>query len=100
MAHIIHPSLAVHPGNWLKTEIVDAHGVTISRLAESFHVSRQAISNLLNGRAALSAEMAIRFEKAFGVAADTLMRMQTAYDLARARARENEIVVDCILKAV
>jgi len=99
MALTMHPSLAVHPGDWLKTEIVEAHGVTINRLAESFHVSRQAISNLLNGRAALSAEMAIRFEKAFGIAADTLMRMQTAYDLAQARARESDIVVDRILKA-
>ena len=45
-------------------------------------MSRQLLSNLFNGRAALSAEMAIRFETAFGVKADTLMRMQTAYDLA------------------
>ena len=45
-------------------------------------MSRQALSNLFNGRTALSVEMAIRFEKAFGIRADTLMRMQTAYDLA------------------
>jgi antitoxin HigA-1 len=57
-------------------------------------VSRQALSNLFNGRAALSAEMAIRFEKAVGVKADTLMRIQTAYDMALARAHADNIIVD------
>jgi addiction module HigA family antidote len=56
-------------------------------------VSRQALSTLLNGRANLSADMAIRFEKAFGVQADTLMRMQTAFNLAQARAHEGDIKV-------
>ena len=51
------------------------------------------MSALLNGRAGLSAEMAIRFEKAFGVKADTPMRMQTAYELVQARAHEGEIDV-------
>ena len=62
-------------------------------LAAHFGVSRQALSGLLNGHASLSAEMAIRFEKAFGVRADTLMRMQIAYDLAQARAHEADIKV-------
>ena len=52
------------------------------------------MSTLLNGHAGLSAEMAIRFQKAFGLKADTMLRMQTAYDLAVVRAREREIVVD------
>lgn len=99
MALTMHPSLAVHPGDWLKTEIVEAHGVGISLLAEKFHVSRQALSAVLNGRAALSAEMAIRFDKTFGVKADTLMRMQTAHDLAVARAHQDEIKVDRVLEA-
>lgn len=55
---------------------------------------RQAASNLLNGNAGLSAEMAIRFEKAFGIKADTLIRMRSAHELAEARAREDEIVVE------
>jgi addiction module HigA family antidote len=99
MALNMHPSLAVHPGDWLKSEIVDPHGVSINRLAASFHVTRQTLSNLFNGHTALSAEMAIRFEKAFGVKADTLMRMQTAYDLAKARAHAEHIVIDPILVA-
>jgi antitoxin HigA-1 len=94
MALTMHPSLAVHPGNWLKTEIVEAQGVGISALAAAFAISRQAVSALLNERSALSAEMAIRFEKLFGVKADTLCRMQTAYDLAQARAHEDDIKVD------
>ena len=52
------------------------------------------MSNLLNGNAGLSAEMAIRFEKAFGLLADTLMRMQSAHELAQARAHEDRIDVD------
>lgn len=100
MAMIMHPSLAVHPGDWLKSEIVDHHGVTVSHLATCFHVTRQTLSNLFNGHTALSAEMAIRFEKAFGVRADTLLRMQTAYDLAQARAHADEIVVDQVLAPV
>ena len=49
-------------------------------------MTRQAMSNLLNGNAGLSAEMAIRFEKAFGVSAATMMRMQAAHELAQALA--------------
>ena len=66
MALTMQPSLAVHPGDWLKSEIVDPHGVSINRLAACFHVTRQTLSNLFNGHTALSADMAIRFEKAFG----------------------------------
>ena len=94
MALTMHPSLAVHPGDWLKTEIVEANGIAIGALANAFGVSRQAVSALLNGRASLSADMAIRFEKLFGIKADTLCRMQVTYDLARARAHEDDIKVD------
>ena len=99
MAITLHPSLAVHPGDGLKSEVVDPHGVSINRLAASFHVTRQTLSNLFNGHTGLSADMAIRFEKAFGIKADTLMRMQIAYDLAQARARADDIVVDEVLFA-
>ena len=94
MALKMHPSLAIHPGTWLKSEIIEANGVAIGQLANAFGVSRQAVSAVLNGRSALSADMAIRFEKLFDVKADTLCRMQTAFDLANARAREKDIKVD------
>ena len=94
MALKMHPSLAVHVGDWLKTEIVQPAGVNVTALAAHFGVSRQALSTLLNGNASLSADMAIRFEKAFGVKADTLLRMQTTYELAQARTHEAEIRVE------
>ena len=93
MALRMHSSLAVHVGDWLKSEIVEPAGVNVTTLAAHFGVSRQALSTLLNGNASLSADMAIRFEKAFGVKADTLLRMQTTYDLAQARKHEGEIKV-------
>jgi len=99
MALKMHASLAVNVGGWLKTEIVEPVGVSVTALAEHFGVSRQALSALLNGNASLSADMAIRFEKAFGVAADTLLRMQTAYDLAQAREHESQIKVEKFAKA-
>lgn len=93
MALKMHPSLAVHAGEWLKSEIVEPASVSVTDLATHFGVSRQALSTLLNGNASLSADMAIRFEKAFGVRADTLLRMQTTYELAQARAHEDDIKV-------
>lgn len=99
MALEMHPSLTVHVGDWLKTEIVEPASISVKDLADHFGVSRQAVSSLLNGSAGLSAEMAIRFEKAFGVKADTLLRMQTSYELAQARQHEDGIKVQK-LKAV
>jgi len=99
MALKMHRSLAVHVGEWLKTEIVDPAEVSVKALADHFGVSRQALSSLLNGNSSLSADMAIRFEKAFGVKADTLLRMQTTYDLAQARAHERDIKVKRFAKA-
>ena len=96
MAITLHPSFAVHPGAWLRTEIVEPHGLSVTVVAEKLRVTRQAMSNLLNGKAGLSAEMAIRFEKGFGVRADTMIRMQAAHDLAQARAHEKDIKVERI----
>jgi addiction module HigA family antidote len=90
----LHPSFAVHPGPWLRTEIIEPHGLSVTVAAQKLHVTRQAMSNLLNGNAGLSAEMAIRFEKAFGLRAETLLRMQAAHDLAAARAKEAVIIVE------
>lgn len=94
MAIKLHSSIAVHPGGWLRLEIVEPAGMNVSALADHLDVSRQSMSKLLNGRQGLSAEMAIRFEKAFGLKAETLMRMQAAHELAEARAHEDEIEVE------
>ena len=64
---------------------------TVGETAARLQVSRQALSAVLNGRAALSPEMALRIEKVFGVKADTMLRMQLDDDLQRIRARADEI---------
>lgn len=74
-----------HPGDFVKTEIVEAHRLSVTAAAKVLGVSRPALSNLLNQKADLSGEMALRIEKAFGVNMDTLMRMQAAYDIVRTR---------------
>lgn len=94
MAITLHSSFAVHPGAWLRAEIVEPHGISVTDLAERLGVTRQAMSGLLNGRAGLSAEMAIRFEMAFGLNAETLVRMQAAHDLAQARAHAGALHID------
>ena len=99
MAIKLHPSFAVHPGGWLRAEIIEPHGLSVTVAAEKLGVTRQAMSNLLNGNAGLSADMAIRFEKAFGLSADTLLRMQASHDLARARAHEKHIKVERVAYA-
>jgi len=82
-----------HPGDFIRTEIVAPAGLSVTAAAGALRVSRPALSSLLNGRAALSGEMALRIEKAFGVKMDTLMRMQSAYDIAQTRRREKDIHV-------
>lgn len=94
MAIKLDLNLAVHPGPWLRTEVIEPHGLSVTVAAEKLNVTRRAMSNLLRGRAGLSAEMGVRFEKAFGVRADTLLRMQMAYDLAQVRTREDAIRVE------
>lgn len=81
-----------HPGGFIR-EIVTELELNVTEAAEVLGVTRPALSNLLNQRAALSSEMALRIEKAFGVSMDTLMRMQNAYDIALARSKEGEISV-------
>ena len=93
MAIQIHPSIHVHPGPWLKRQIVEPRAITVKDLAAHFGVSRQNLSNVLGGHTGLTADMAIRFEKAFGLKAETLIRMQAAHDLAQARAHEDDIKV-------
>lgn len=82
-----------HPGGFIKYEVIDPHGLSVTEAAKVLGVTRPALSALLNERAALSPEMAIRVEKAFGVSMDTLMRMQGSFDIARVRQRANEIKV-------
>jgi addiction module HigA family antidote len=82
-----------HPGDFIRTEIIEPAGLSVTAAATALQVSRPALSTLLNGNADLSGDMALRIEKAFGVRMDTLMRMQASYDIARTRKRAKEIHV-------
>jgi len=82
-----------HPGGFIRHEIIDPLGLSVTAAAEALGVTRATLSTLLNERAHLSSEMALRIEKAFGVSMDTLMRMQNSFDIAQARKREGEIKV-------
>ena len=99
MAVRLHASHHIHPGRWLAIEIVEAHGLSVSDAASRLHVTRQALSALLNGRADLSPTMAIRFEKVFGIDAETILRMQLAWDIRQARAQQDAIIVERSLVA-
>jgi addiction module HigA family antidote len=90
-----------HPGDFIRTEIVESAGLTVTAAANALGVSRPTLSSLLNGKADLSGDMALRIEKAFGVKMDTLMRMQSSYDIAQTRKREKTIKVRrVVLQAV
>ena len=82
-----------HPGDFVRTEILESLGLSVTRAAEILGVRRATLSDMLNGHAALSAEMALRIEKAFAIPMDLLLRMQAWYDAAQMRARAAEIEV-------
>src|SRR5881392_949378 len=82
-----------HPGDFIRTEIIEPAGLSVTAAAVALHVSSPALSSLLNGKADVSGDLALRIEKAFGVKMDTLMKMQSAYDIAQTRKREKHIRV-------
>lgn len=82
-----------HPGDFIRTEIIAPAGLSVTAAAAALGVARPTLSSLLNGKADLSGDMALRIEKAFGVKMDTLMRMQASYDIVQTRKREGQIHV-------
>ncbi len=82
-----------HPGHGIRELIQDAE-ISVTEAARKLGVTRQALNNLVTGRAGISPEMAIRLEKVFGGTAEQWLRIQTAYELAQAREREAEITRD------
>ncbi len=83
-----------HPGDFVRVEVIDELGLTMTKAAEILGVRRETLSSLVNGKAAPSPEMALRVEKAFGVSMDMLLRMQAWHDASRMRARAGEIAVE------
>ena len=82
-----------HPGRSIKDACLEPLGLTVTEGAKVLGVARHTLSRVINGQAGISPEMAIRLEKAFGGSADAWLRMQTAYDLAKARQHEKQINV-------
>jgi addiction module HigA family antidote len=82
-----------HPGEFIREEILKELGLSVSKAAEVLGVRRATLSDLLNGKAVLSAEMALRIEKAFDVDMEMLLRMQAWYDTHAIRSRSHEIRV-------
>jgi addiction module HigA family antidote len=83
-----------HPGDLIRTEIIEASGLNVSKAADILKVRLATLSDLLDGKAALMPEMALRIEKAFGPEMDHLLRMQLAYDVAKTREQAGDISVD------
>jgi antitoxin HigA-1 len=82
-----------HPGDLIRTEIIEELGLTVKKAAEILKVRRATLSDLLHGKAALTPDMALRIEKAFGPDMDHLLRMQLAYDVTNMREHARSIDV-------
>ena len=85
-----------HPGRIVSQECIEPLGMTITEAAERLGVTRQTLNNLVNERAGISPEMAIRLSKAFGSSPEVWLGMQLDYDLARAEKNAGKIKVDRI----
>ena len=82
-----------HPGEFIRDEILNQMNLSVSEAAKVLRVRRATLSDLVNSNAALSPEMALRIEKAFGVNMDMLLRMQAWHDASAMRRRAGEIDV-------
>jgi len=88
-----------HPGRIVRQDCLEELGLSVTEAAKVLDVTRQTLNNLVNEKAAISPEMAIRLEKAFGSTADTWFLMQAAYDLAQARKKDDKINVQRFVPA-
>jgi addiction module HigA family antidote len=82
-----------HPGGIVRRQCLEPLHLSVTETAAGLGVTRQALSDLLNGKAGISVDMAIRLSKAFGSSAETWLGLQTAYDLSQARDRARSIKV-------
>ena len=82
-----------HPGAFIRAEILDELHLSVSKAAEVLGVRRATLSDLVNEKAGLSPEMALRIEKAFGVSMDTLLKMQAWFDTYTMREQADTIDV-------
>jgi antitoxin HigA-1 len=89
----------VHPGRVIRSMCLEPTGLSVTRAAAHLRVSRQALNNLVNEKASMSSDMAIRLEKAFGLNAEMWLSMQLAFDLAAAYKRAHTIRVKRVASA-
>ena len=87
-----------HIGAFVR-EIIEGHDLSVSAAARVLGVTRQTLSILLNQHGGLSSDMALRIEKAFGIRMDTLLKMQTAWEIAEARKRAGDFDIPRYLAA-
>ena len=85
-----------HPGGIVRRQCLEPLNLSVTAAASPLGVSRQSLSNLVNERAGVSVDMAIRLTKAFGSTPETWLGMQMAYDLWQARHRIDDFKVDRI----
>lgn len=83
----------VHPGRIIRHDCLEPLALTVTQGARILGVTRQGLNNVIHGKSGISPEMAIRLSKAFGSTPETWLRMQLAYDLARALKDQNKIKV-------
>ena len=76
-----------HPGRIVRQDCLEPLGLSVTEGARVLGVTRQTLNNLVNGKAGISPEMAVRLSKAFGSSPETWLRLQMAYDLSRLQAR-------------
>jgi addiction module HigA family antidote len=82
-----------HPGGIVRRQCLEPLELSVTEAAKGLGVTRQTLSDLLNEKAGVSVDMAIRLSKAFGSSPETWLGLQTAYDLAQARGRSRAIKV-------
>jgi addiction module HigA family antidote len=82
-----------HPGGIVRRQCLEPLGLSVTEAAKGLGVTRQTLSDLVNEKAGVSVDMAIRLSKAFGSSAETWLGLQTAYDLAQATDRARSIKV-------
>lgn len=82
-----------HPGEVLRELCIEPLGLTVTQAAEALGVSRKTLSSILNGRAGISPEMAIRLSKAFGTSAESWLNQQMHYELWVAEQRLGDLEV-------
>lgn len=88
-----------HPGEVLRGLCLEPLGLSVTQAAEALGVSRKTLSSILNGRAGISPEMAVRLSIAFGTTAESWLRQQLQYDLARAEAKRKSLRVRRLVAA-